>query len=109
MDNDTFNRRLAIREKLIESGRKISATEFAEEFNVSRNTIVHDRSLLSLNCNITSSVGRGGGYRYAGDDRKLSLNREEAERVLRNYDFEQDDIIGKTLYKRLFEFIDSFK
>ncbi len=49
MDNDTFNRRLAIREKLIESGRKISATEFAEEFNVSRNTIVHDLSLLSLN------------------------------------------------------------
>lgn len=73
MDNDTFNRRLAIREKLIESGRKISATEFAEEFNVSRNTIVHDLSLLSLNCNITSSVGRGGGLPLCRGRQKVKL------------------------------------
>lgn len=44
MDTDAFNRRLAIKDRLMERG-KVTASEFAQEFSVSKNTIVHDISL----------------------------------------------------------------
>ena len=61
MKIDTLNRRILIRERLIERG-KVSSADFAKEFEVSRNTIIKDLSILSMFMPIVVSPGRNGGY-----------------------------------------------
>lgn len=57
MDVGAFCRRLLIRDLIISLG-KISVTELAERFNVSKNTISRDISLLSGIVPITGKTGR---------------------------------------------------
>ena len=77
MDVGAFCRRLLIRDLIISMG-KISVTELAERFNVSKNTISRDISLLSGIVPITGKTGRKGGYFYTGD-KILTLALPEAE------------------------------
>lgn len=80
MKIDTLNRRILIRERLIERG-KVSSADFAKEFEVSRNTIIKDLSILSMFMPIVVSPGRNGGYEYMGE-RYLKLNEKELSSIV---------------------------
>ena len=100
MDTDAFNRRLAIKDRLMERG-KVTASEFAQEFSVSKNTIVHDISLFI----IPKRIGRLVGYVYAGT-RSVMLTADEVE-VLLPYIENSDNTELKVIVKRLRAFLEN--
>ena len=104
MDTDAFNRRLAIKDRLMERG-KVTASEFAQEFSVSKNTIVHDISLLSMRYPISGTTGRSGGYVYAGT-RSVMLTADEVEALL-PYIENSDNMELKVIVKKLRSFLEN--
>ena len=98
---DAHTRREQMIALLMERG-KISSTEFAEMYHVSKNTIVHDMWLLCRRYPITVESGRYGGYRYAGE-KVVEISEKEAaviQRVMKKYKNEMADDVYNSIMKK---------
>lgn len=103
MKIDTLNRRILIRERLIERGKVSSA--FAKEFEVSRNTIIKDLSILSMFMPIVVSPGRNGGYEYMGE-RYLKLNEKELSSIVPILNRAKDTgVVAKAAVNKINDFL----
>ena len=72
-----YERREKIKEILRRKGR-VHCAELAEEFLVSKNTILKDINAITPTFPITTVYGRNGGYEFAGDG-STWLNARQTE------------------------------
>ena len=101
---DTLNRRILIRERLIERG-KVSSADFAKEFEVSRNTIIKDLSILSMFMPIVVSPGSNGGYEYMGE-KYLKLTEKELSSIIPILNRAKDTgVVAKAAVNKINDFL----
>lgn len=72
-----YERREKIKEMLKIKG-KISGRELADEFQVSKNTILKDINAITPTFPICTTYGREGGYEYCGNGR-VELKPRQAQ------------------------------
>lgn len=74
-----YERREKIKEILRRKGR-VQCTELAEEFMVSKNTILKDINAITPTFPIATTYGRNGGYQFTGDG-TVWLNERQTQYV----------------------------